>query len=229
MLKRKSPKPLYAQLEEIVREKIESGEWGPHDLIPSENELSRMYNMSRMTVRSVLTLLAREGLIYRVPGKGTFVAAPKITTGPLSYMGIREQLERMGYEISTKILRIDKIDSPQQIAKKLELRKGQPVYVLERVRYIKEEPISLHLSYIPLHMCEGLEHKDLEGEQLCVILDREYELTRKGHRDSESIKASPYEAKLFSVKRTSFVVAEDVIYSLAKCLSIPRFCSGRQN
>jgi GntR family transcriptional regulator len=218
MLKRKSPKPLYAQLEEIVREKIESGEWGPHDLIPSENELSRLYNMSRMTVRSVLTLLAREGLIYRVPGKGTFVAAPKITTGPLSYMGIREQLERMGYEISTKILRIDKIDSPQQIAKKLELRKGQPVYVLERVRYIKEEPISLHLSYIPLHMCEGLEHKDLEGEQLCVILDREYELRRgKVIETLESIKASPYEAKLFSVKSGHpLLLLEDVIYSFGE-------------
>lgn len=215
MLKRRSPKPLYAQLEEIIRNRIESGEWGPHDLIPSENELSRMYKMSRMTVRSVLTLLSREGLIYRVPGKGTFVAEQKITTGPLSYMGIREQLEKMGYEISTKIVRVDRVNSPKQIAKKLELKERLPIYILERVRYIEDEPISLHLSHIPSHYCEGLEDKDLEGEQLCSILDRDYNLRRgKVVETLESIRARAYEAKLLSIKSGHpLLLLEDVIYS----------------
>lgn len=215
MLKRKSPKPLYAQLEEIIRDKIESGEWGPHDLIPSENELGRMYKMSRMTARSVLTLLSREGLIYRVPGKGTFVAEQKITTGPLSYMGIREQLEKMGYEISTKIVRVDRIDCPKQTAKILKLKKGLPIYILERVRYIEEEPISLHLSHIPSHLCEGLEHKDLEEEQLCNILDRDYELRRGRVIETlESIRARAYEAKLLSIKSGyPLLLLEDIIYS----------------
>ena len=93
-----SPCPLYVQLEKILRKNIEKGIWKEDARIPSENELSREYGLSRMTVRSVLNKLAQEGLIYRVPGKGTFVSSNKIISKPLSQMGIRDQLEKMGYE-----------------------------------------------------------------------------------------------------------------------------------
>ena len=84
MLDRNDPKPLHQQLREILEDAIESGKWGPDEKIPSENELSSMYGLSRMTVRSVLTELVREGWLYRVQGKGTFVSE-KIET--LSQIG----------------------------------------------------------------------------------------------------------------------------------------------
>ena len=121
MLERSNPKPLYAQLEEIIREKIDRDEWKPHNAIPSENELSKIYGLSRMTARSVITQLAKEGLLYRVQGKGTFVSEPKITTKSPSYAGIREQLEQMGYEIETKVLDISKVIASKKIARKLEI------------------------------------------------------------------------------------------------------------
>ena len=74
MLDRNNPKPLYQQLRDVLVDAIDSGRWGPNDKIPSENELSVTYGLSRMTVRSVITDLVREGLLYRVQGKGTFVA-----------------------------------------------------------------------------------------------------------------------------------------------------------
>ena len=92
MLDRNNPKPLYAQFEDLLRSAIMAGEWETNHAIPSENELSRTYGLSRMTVRSVITQLVKEGLLFRVQGKGTFVAAPKITTRSPAYMGIREQL-----------------------------------------------------------------------------------------------------------------------------------------
>ena len=95
-LNRQSPQPLHLQFEEILREQLENEEWAPHACIPSENELSRKYGISRMTVRAVLTRLVDAGLLYRVPGKGTFVAEPKIVSRPLSQMGITQQLEQMG-------------------------------------------------------------------------------------------------------------------------------------
>jgi GntR family transcriptional regulator len=94
MLDRNSPLPLHAQLEEIIKAGIENEEWPFESVIPSENELSKMYGISRMTVRSVITRLVHEGLLYSVPGKGTFVSEPKIVSRPLSQMGIREQLSR---------------------------------------------------------------------------------------------------------------------------------------
>ena len=92
MLEKNSPKPLYQQLKDILVDAIDSEKWKANEKIPSENELSSIYGLSRMTVRSVLTDLVKEGLLYRVQGKGTFVAEKIVTVSP-SYIGIREQLD----------------------------------------------------------------------------------------------------------------------------------------
>ena len=103
-LQRDSAVPLYAQLEAILRAQSATEEFVPDQRIPSENELNRMYGVSRMTARGVLTTLVNDGLLFRVPGKGTFVAPLKINTVSPAYRGIREQLEGMGYETSTQLL-----------------------------------------------------------------------------------------------------------------------------
>ena len=77
-LDRNNPKPLYQQLRDVIEEKISSGEWKPNDKIPSENQLSAQYGLSRMTARSVLLDLVKDEKLYRVQGKGTFVAEQKI-------------------------------------------------------------------------------------------------------------------------------------------------------
>jgi GntR family transcriptional regulator len=215
MLERRNPKPLYAQLQDIILEKIESEYWKPHDVIPSENELSKEYGVSRMTARSVVSHFVREGLLYRVQGKGTFVAEPKITTTSLSYMGIREQLERMGYQTGTKLIKVQKISCPVHILKTLLLPKESVVFMIERLRYVKGEPLSIHTSYIPATCCNNLEGSDLEGEQLCVILDKEYGLKRgKVIETLESTLASDREADLLSVRSGyPLLLLQDIIYN----------------
>ena len=92
VLERDSAVPLYVQLEQILSSKITGGQWQPNQRIPSENELNRMYGLSRMTVRGVLTKMVNDGLLLRVPGKGTYVAPTKISAVSPAYRGIREQL-----------------------------------------------------------------------------------------------------------------------------------------
>ncbi len=215
MLDRQNGKPLYAQLHEIISDKIESEQWKPHTPIPSENELSKVYGISRMTARSVVTQFVRDGWLYRVPGKGTFVSEPKITTHSLSYMGIREQLEQMGYQISTTTISSKKIPCPEALAKKLALGVGTEIYVIKRVRFIKDEPLSLHTSYIPAALCQELEGKDLEGEQLCVILEKDYGLIKdKVVETLESTSAGETEAQLLRIRQGyPLLLLEDTIYS----------------
>ncbi|MCD8141490.1 MAG: GntR family transcriptional regulator [Planctomycetaceae bacterium] len=174
LLEKHSPQPLHVQFENIVRGKIENEDWPPNSIIPSENELSKIYGISRMTVRGVLNRIVAAGLLKRVPGKGTFVAEGKIEGQPLSYLGIREQLEQMGFETTTKILGIDTVEATSRMAKLLELRVGDPVYKLSRVRYLKGLPLSLHVSFLPRALTPYLETKDLLGAQLCDILKYEY-------------------------------------------------------
>jgi DNA-binding GntR family transcriptional regulator len=77
-LDRSSFVPLYYQLQELVKEQIESGTWRPGDRLPSEPELARRYAVSRVVVRQALAILQDDGQIVRVQGRGTFVAEPKL-------------------------------------------------------------------------------------------------------------------------------------------------------
>jgi len=77
-LDRSSFVPLYYQLQELLKEQIESGGWKPGDRLPSESELARRYAVSRVVVRQALAILGDDGQIRRVQGRGTFVAEPKL-------------------------------------------------------------------------------------------------------------------------------------------------------
>ena len=201
-LKRKSSTPLYRQLDAIMREKVYSGEWQPNEIIPSENELARLYGLSRMTARMVVTQLTQEGLLYRVHGKGTFVADEKITAQSLSYVGVREQMEQMGYKTSTRILRIERAPVSEKIAHRFGLEPNEPFCSIERLRLLDGVPFSLHFTYIPSKLCPGLEKKDLAGKQLCDILHEDYDLTRRHVVETlESIAATEYESDLLEVNR----------------------------
>jgi GntR family transcriptional regulator len=176
MLERNSAVPLWEQLDTILREKIEIGAWKTGQMIDSENELSKEYTISRMTVRNVINRLVQEGLLYRVPGKGTFVIEPKIHAKPLAAMGIREQLEKEGMQIRTIVVD-NKVTLPSdRIAKKLGIENTQAVYYIERIRYIEDKPLSIHRTYLKQLMNPLIEEGRLEKDQLCNILEDDYNL-----------------------------------------------------
>ena len=70
---RESPLPLYVQLKEIIKQQIAEGILKEGDSLPSERELCKIYNISHITVRQALVELTKEGFLFRVPGRGTFV------------------------------------------------------------------------------------------------------------------------------------------------------------
>lgn len=77
-LDRHSFVPLYYQLQEVLKEQIESGLWRPGDALPSEPELARTFHVSRVVVRQALAILEDDRQIVRIRGRGTFVAQPKL-------------------------------------------------------------------------------------------------------------------------------------------------------
>lgn len=202
MLDKNSSTPLYIQLDDILRLHISNGDWKPQQLIPSENQLCKMYGISRMTVRSVITSLVNEGLLYRVQGKGTFVSAPKISAKSPAYVGIREQLEKQGFLIDTKLIELQVMPAGKNVGQILNIEASLEVYHIRRVRYADGKPVSIHESYIPRQFCESLCENDIEQEQLCHVLDEKYHLTaKKVHETLESVSASASEAKLLNISR----------------------------
>jgi GntR family transcriptional regulator len=212
MLDKNSPKPLYAQLDELFRGAIENNAWRPNEMIPSELELSRIYGVSRMTARSVITQLVRDGLLRRVQGKGTFVVEPKISAKSPAYMGVREQLERMGYQTQTRLLDFRVLRAGTRLTNVFQLNEGAPLYYVKRLRYAGEEPISLHESYMPQELCPNLTSEQMETEQLCVILKERYNLTAVFVSETlESVSARLEESKALNVeKRFPLLLLEDI-------------------
>lgn len=215
-MEKNSPKPLYMQLEELLRSEILAGTYGTNGLIPSEFELARRFDISRMTARGVVTQLVNEGLLYRVQGKGTYVAEPKIEAGSLAYQGIREQLEGMGYSTTTKLIEFTTIPADAQLSHLLGIPEGEPVQFAMRLRAVHSTPISLHLSYIPEALAPTLDPSRLETEQLCVVLAEDFALiSARVEETLESTSATTTEAKHLGVERGSPLLLLTDRYDLA--------------
>ena len=93
---------MYYQLQEILKEQIESGRWKPGDAIPTEKELTRSFGVSRVCVRQALAILEDDREIVRMQGRGTFVAARKLAYRPTSL--IRLFLDPPIEDISVRVL-----------------------------------------------------------------------------------------------------------------------------
>ena len=118
---RHSKLPFYQQLYEILRGKIQRGEWQPGDLIPAESDLIDSYQVSRNTVRQVLDMLVNEGLIYRQRGRGSFVAHPTLEQSMTRIVSFTEDMHQRGFNPGTKVLSASLSPAVENIAEKLNL------------------------------------------------------------------------------------------------------------
>jgi len=211
---RDSFEPLYHQVAECIRELIETGELHVGDRVWSERDLMSRFNVSRNTARRALTLLARDGLIYSVQGRGTFVAPSKMRHGLARLSSFTEDMLRAGLNPTSRLLGQNLITAPPKIAKCLNLHPDQQVICIERLRLANDEPMALNTSYVPYHLCPQLLDEDLETGSLFHLLEQKYGLQL--WRAEQVIKpavATEYEAQLLGVALcTPLLLAEGTTF-----------------
>jgi GntR family transcriptional regulator len=139
--------PLYHQLKEIILEKIENGDLGEGDMIPSENELQQAYDVSRATVRNAIQLLVNEGLMEKKKGKGTFVKRRKIEEQLPVLKSFTEEM--IGRNASKKIISAKYIKAPPAIGSHLGLAANERVFSLKRLMMVDHKPLGILHSYVP--------------------------------------------------------------------------------
>lgn len=180
--------PLYLQLVDTLREKIEN-ECEAGDLLPSERIISDTYGLSRTTVRLAMNELSRLGLIVRVHGKGTFVSRNSDTSQNLSSSySFTEQMREIGREPETIILSFDRKDANKNLAHTMDLRIGDPVIEMRRLRLADNIPMMVETTYIPASRFIGLTKEALEHHSLYNIM--EHIFGEKIHVAEESFCAS---------------------------------------
>ena len=189
--------PLYYQLENILREKIRSGEYRPGDPFPTEEQLIKEYKVSRITVRQALSALEKDSLITRHRGKGTFVSQVKGHLEPMKLTGWMEDIIDMGIKTKTKIINFGFVYPPKNVEEKLKLGEQDKVLRIERVRLIQDAPISYTLSYIPPDLGKKINIKDLTIYPILNILERKCKL--KIMRGTQIIEATVADSRIASL------------------------------
>jgi len=211
---KRSPVPLYVQLEALLWERIKSGEWKPDHRLPSEDELAREHGVSKITVRQALRDLAAAGLVRREQGRGTFVAAPRLEQGPRELTSFSEEMRKRGLRPSSLVLERDVIPAGPSVAEKLQLAESEQVFRLRRIRLADETPMGLQTAYIPSRLVPGIMDEDLAAGSLYEVLGRKYGLTPARAREIHSARlVAPEEARyLLTLEGSPALAAERVSF-----------------
>ncbi|MER5393303.1 GntR family transcriptional regulator [Saccharopolyspora sp. NPDC002686] len=189
---RSSPLPFYHQLKQIVVSDIKRRGMSPGDRLPGDHELCETYDVSRTVVRQALADLEAEGVIERIKGRGTFVSKPKIAEGLVrSLTGLYADVAARGSSLRSNVRRMEVVPADEQIAADLDLAPGSPVIVIERLRFVDDEPWVFTVTHLPHHIAPGLEHEDLTTQSLYTLLEQHYGVQlKRGRRSVEATKAS---------------------------------------
>jgi DNA-binding GntR family transcriptional regulator len=199
-LRPRSRTPVWAQIEERLVERIDSGLLVPGERLPPERELAEWLGVSRMTVRQALASLAARGLVERGVGRGTFVRAPGKVVHDLSrVLGFTEAIERQGLAAGARILAGAELAAPAHVARALELPPAAPVVRVERVRSADGRPLVLEDTWLPAGRFPGLLELDLGGSLYALMRDRYGLAPVSAVERLEPVTARPHEALALDV------------------------------
>lgn len=145
-LDRESPEPAYSQLARLLRERILSGEFRPGERIPSVPALAETFGVASMTARQAIDYLARQGLIVRLRGRGTFVQEANLASAVFDLSDLRRQLTDPVVEV--RVLSARCVRATARAAEKLALAEGVRVISIKRLLTREDEPIFYHSEYV---------------------------------------------------------------------------------
>ena len=188
--------PIYYQMENIFRDKINSGEYRPGDLFPTEEQLVQSYKVSRVTVRQALAALEKDGLITRRRGKGSLVTEGQVHLEPMRLTGTIEDIIAMGVKTKTRIINFGFVNPSKKVIENLKLDEDAEVLRVERTRLIRGSPISHTLSYIPSDLGKKISIKDLAVQPLLNVLENKCKV--KIARGSQIIEATVADSRVAS-------------------------------
>jgi GntR family transcriptional regulator len=208
--------PKYYQLTNILRQMIEDGAWHQHEPIPSERLLEEQYNLSRPTIRQAIDLLVRQGFLYRVHGKGTFVSPPKLQKGISELTSFSEDMINRGLKPGQIILEFGFTLPPPQVKKHLELPSGQQVLRIKRLRTGNDTPIGIQDSYLALQPGQEITREEIEkcGSIYTILQEKFGILPSEADETLEVTLASAEEGSLLEVPEGSpLLLSERILWT----------------
>jgi GntR family transcriptional regulator len=175
----------------------------PGSPVPTERVLTSELETSRTTVRQALGELVGEGRLVRRQGSGTYVAEPKISW-PLQMTSFTEQAAAAGYSATVRLLEAGRGKAGEEVAGRLQVRTGAPVYVVERLRLVDGAPMAVETSHLSVARFPGLVRHLRRSSSLYKVLEEQYGVVPVAAEETiETAAASPREAELLGTETGS--------------------------
>ncbi len=202
----------YLQVEEYVKQLIESEQFKDGDCLPTETELAQQFEISRPTVRQAMSNLVNQGYITRVRGKGSFVTKPKILQESTRFIeSYNVEMSKKGLIPKTILLDMV-VETPNPfIMDKLSLKQKEKVVRLKRLRYAvsngktQERPVLLTEVFIPLRLIPNLIEYDFESFSLYEVFEQNGIYLKKVRREIEARLCESQVADILEVKENSAI------------------------
>jgi GntR family transcriptional regulator len=195
--------PRYYAIEQALRSRIAALE--PHAPLPSDAQLCEEFGVSRMTARGAMQRLVQEGLVYREPGRGTFVAPAGANRTASHILSFSDEMRRRGANPSSRVIerarRAATVDETQKLA-------TDQVFVLRRVREADGQPVALETAVFPAERVGDLLEGDLESASVFATLAGAGLVPTAGRAAISAEAGSAEDAKLLGIKRGEPLLVE---------------------
>ena len=165
--------PLYLQLMEIIIETIENN-LEENEQIPSEREICEKCDVSRTTVRQALDELQKEGYIYKLHGKGTFVAPKKFNQDLISFYSFTEEMKKIGKNPSSEVTGFEIVQAGEKIGAKLKINSDELLYKISRIRKADNIPMMYETTYLPFYKFKDLIKEELIEKPMYEVMVKKY-------------------------------------------------------
>jgi GntR family transcriptional regulator len=196
----RGPIPYYHQISSILRDKFANGEFVADERLPSEEQFQTMFGVSRATVRQALQALEHEGLINRIPGKGSFVAAPKNAIAEVKMTCLLEDLIALGIPGRNVVSDVGLVSAGRAIAEAMKLQRGDRVFTFQRLVMVDGTPFASHRAFLPVSTHDRLHEKDLADPHLLRTLAEKCDLhAETAEHAIEAVLADSHQSDLLGV------------------------------
>ncbi|AYA39797.1 histidine utilization repressor [Xenorhabdus nematophila] len=218
------PIPLYAKVKQAIIEKIYTGEWKPHDRVPSEAELVKQFSCSRMTANRALRELTAEGFLFRLQGVGSFVSEPKGQSALFEIHSIADEIISRSHQHSCKVLKLSEVSASITQAAEFSIAVGAPLYHSIILHYENDVPVQIEDRYVNAQAAPEYLRQDFSRQTAHDYLSRVAPLTEGEHiveavaGDARSCRLLQIEANTPCLLISRRTWSKEFIVSVAKLL-----------
>lgn len=215
-LNKSSFTPMYFQIQTQLLRMIRSGQLHSGDPLPSEEELSRVYGVSRMTARQALQSLKSQGFASRHKGRGTFVTQPKVEKDIAHLAGFTAEMREAGMKPTSRVLAAEIVPARAEIATRLAVELKTPTFRLHRLRLADGLPVAVEEIWLSLSRFPGIQKLDFARFSLYQTLRERYGIRlSKADEILEAHAAGKQEAELLEIApRSSLLIISRTLWSV---------------